>query len=85
MRIVHEPRFLRDLENISPDLQRRTQKQVKLLLENPRHPSLRARKMEGHLDVYEARITREYRFTYTVVGDTIHLRRIGTHEILKAP
>ena len=85
MNTIYGPSFLRDYQSLPAEIQRRVDKQIRLLLENPRHQSLRARKMEGYPGIYEARITQHYRLTYTIAGDTCHLRRIGTHDVLKTP
>lgn len=85
MTVTYEPSFLRDYADLPDGVRRRAQKQIRLLLQNPRHPSLRARKIEGYKDIYEARITGGYRMTYIIVGDTLRLRRIGTHEIYRSP
>ena len=85
MTVTYEPSFLRDYRGLSEEVRRRAEKQIRLLLQNPRHPSLRARKIEGYKDIYEARITEGYRMTYKMVGETFRLRRIGTHEICRAP
>ena len=85
MTVTYEPSFLRDYRGLSEEVRRRAEKQIRLLLQNPRHPSLRARKIEGYKDIYEARITEGYRMTYKMVGETFRLRRIGTHEIYRAP
>ena len=85
MTVTYEPSFLRDYSGLSEEVRRRAEKQIRLLLQNPRHPSLRARKIEGYKDIYEARITEGYRMTYKMVGETFRLRRIGTHEIYRAP
>jgi hypothetical protein len=50
-----------------------------------RHPSLNINKMEGHKSIWEARITKGYRMTLQIVGDTCLLRRVGTHSVLKRP
>ena len=85
MKILSTPRFLRDYANLDAAIQRRVDKQLKLFLENPKHPSLRIHKMEGYSDIYEARVTKGYRFTFQVFGDSYILRRVGTHDILKTP
>ncbi len=60
-------------------------RKLTLLLENPRHPSLRIKKMEDPRQIWEASITKSYRFTFQIQRDTYLLRRIGTHDILKTP
>jgi mRNA interferase RelE/StbE len=54
-------------------------------MDNPKHPSLRIKKMEGHPSVWEARITKVYRMTFQIDGDVFLLRRVGPHSVLKSP
>ncbi|MFH1025991.1 MAG: type II toxin-antitoxin system mRNA interferase toxin, RelE/StbE family [Nitrospirota bacterium] len=74
-------------ELINKQTQELISKQIAHLMENPHHPSLRIKKMEGHESVWEARVTKGYRMTFHihVHGDTCLLRRVGTHSILKRP
>ena len=60
-------------------------KQFALLMKNPHHPSLRLKKIKGHFDIWEGRITKSYRFTFQISGELYILRRVGTHDILKTP
>ena len=85
MRIQTTKPFDRDYDSLPQGLKQRTNKQFTLLLENPRHPSLRIKKIKGHPTMWEGRITESYRFTFQIVGETYLLRRIGTHEILRTP
>ncbi len=85
MIIQTEKSFDRDYVKLPKNIQALTEKQLALLLENPRHPSLQLRKMKGYKDLWEGRITIHYRFTFKIVGETCLLRRIGTHEIYKNP
>lgn len=39
--------------------------------------------MHGVRNLWEARVSLSYRFTYQMEGDRLVLRRIGTHDILK--
>lgn len=85
MTVIYEPSFLRDYVGLPEVVRRPAEKQIRTLLQNPRHPSLRARKIQGSTDIYEARVTEAYRMTYKIVGETLRLRRIGTHEIYRSP
>jgi hypothetical protein len=58
---------------------------VHILLENPAHPSLRFKKLEGYADYYEISVTMSIRITMQLIGDTYHLRKIGPHDILRNP
>jgi len=85
MNIKTEKLFDRDYARLPQHLQERVKKQLALLLENLRHPSLQAHKMGGRGDIWEARVTQDYRFTFWIDGDTYRLRRVGTHEIYRNP
>jgi len=50
---------------------------------DPRHPSLRVKKMEGAKHVWEMSVTRNYRITFQREGNIVLLRNIGTHDMLK--
>jgi len=70
--------------NALPELIKdRADKQFVLLMENPYHPSLRIKKIKGHPNIWEGRVTKNYRFTFQISGEIYILRRIGTHDILK--
>jgi mRNA-degrading endonuclease RelE of RelBE toxin-antitoxin system len=77
--------FKRDYKGLPENIQELIDKQIFHLLENPRHPSLQIKKMEGRQTIWEARITKGYRMTFQIVGDSYLLRRVGTHSILKKP
>ncbi len=77
--------FDHDYVKLPKNIQALAEKQLALLLVNPRHPSLQVKKMKGYKELWEGRITIHYRFTFKIVGETCLLRRIGTHEIYKNP
>lgn len=85
MELTRTERFQRDFAALPRDIQRRAQKQLARFVENPRPLSLRVGKLEGHESIFYGRITRSHRFTFEQHGDTVILRRIGPHEILKTP
>ena len=85
MKAVTTRVFKRDYEKLPPSIQRRIDKQLSLLMSDPRHPSLRTKKLQGTTDVWEISISREYRMTFTIVEEYLFLRRVGTHDILKRP
>lgn len=91
MNLIRTDRFKNDFKRLPKHLQRRTEKALRLFAENVRHPSLRAKKMEGQLDtegreIWEARVTKAYRFTFQIRKDAYILRRVGPHEeVLRKP
>jgi hypothetical protein len=85
MIIIKTERFKKEFAALPLMIQERAGKQLALFLQNPKHPSLRTKKMEGRVDIWEGRITKTYRFTFEIIGNTYKLRRIGLHDILKSP
>jgi mRNA interferase RelE/StbE len=85
VRVSFTKPFHRDYKGLPENMQKQIDKQIVQLIENPKHPSLHIKKMEGRLSVWEARITKGYRMTFQVDGDVFVLRRVGTHSILKRP
>lgn len=86
MRYLATRRFERafsDLTDEDADLVRKT---LRLPAENPRHPSLHAKKIQGTGDIWEARAGLAIRLTYEQRSDLILLRNVGPHdETLKKP
>jgi mRNA-degrading endonuclease RelE of RelBE toxin-antitoxin system len=85
MKIQTTKPFERDYRALPELIKNQADKQFALLLEDPRHPSLRIKKIKGHPTTWEGRITKSYRFTFQISGGTYLLRRMGTHDILKTP
>lgn len=81
MKIVFTEPFKSDYKNQSPEIQRALDKALGFLLVNPHHPSLHVKKLPG-TNIWYARISRAYRFTFNLEGDTITLRRAGAHDVL---
>lgn len=77
--------FKKNYQILPEDIKKRTKKQLRVFIGNPRHPSLRVKKMQDPRDIYEGRITYSYRFTFQVEGEIYILRKIGSHDILKNP
>ena len=77
--------FERDYSRLPQHIQERVDQKLVLFAENPRHPSLRVKKMGGWGDVWEGHITKGYCFTFQQVQDTYFLRRVGTHQIYRNP
>jgi addiction module RelE/StbE family toxin len=80
-------RFLKSYARLPASIQEKIKKQVALLAENPRHPSLQTKPIQGASGLYEAVIDRDYRLTYErQTDDTLLLRVVGKHdETLRKP
>jgi mRNA-degrading endonuclease RelE of RelBE toxin-antitoxin system len=85
MRLLFTKNFVRDYRRLPQDIQKAVDKQLELLLENAKHPSLNVKKMNDPRDIWEGRVTAAYRFTFQIENDVYMLRKVGTHDILKKP
>ena len=74
--------FRKDYRSLPVEIRSRVDKQLSLFFENPRHPSLKFKKLRG-TDIYELRITKGYRLTLRYKEEILELRRVGTHDLLK--
>jgi mRNA interferase RelE/StbE len=79
MKLLFSPRFLKQYRDAPAQVQKAFDKQAKLLLENLRHPSLHAKKYDEARDIWQARVTRDWRFYFTIEDDTYHLHTIIPH------
>ena len=85
MHIEATKTFIRLYKKLPEDLKERVKKALVLLESNPSHPSLGHKKMAGQEDIFEIRISENYRITYQRIQDTAYLRKIGTHDLLRNP
>ena len=86
MKFVRSEKFKKCFVSLLSKVQKTAEKKLLLLAQNLRHPSLRAKKIEGTVDIWEASITMNYRVTFRIEKDELHLRVIGKHdEALKNP
>lgn len=54
-------------------------KQAEYLLKDIRHPSLHAKKYDETIGLWQARVTRDWRFYFLIQDDTYILTHIGSH------
>lgn len=84
--LVFSKPFVRDYQALPDPIKSEVDKALRLLLENPRHPSLQTKKMQPKVrGIFEARVTQGYRLTFHLDVLAIVLRRVGTHDILRTP
>lgn len=80
MRLFYSARFQRAYAELDDEQVELAKKALRLLTSNPRHPSLRVKKMQGTADIWEARASRSLRLTFEMRGDVILLRNVGAHD-----
>jgi mRNA interferase RelE/StbE len=79
MKLLFSPRLLKQYRDALLQVQKAFDKQAKLLAQDLRHPSLHAKKYDEAKDIWQARVTRGWRFYFTIEGDTYHLHTIIPH------
>ncbi|MBI4600002.1 hypothetical protein HY732_03700 [Candidatus Uhrbacteria bacterium] len=82
MKILRTRSFEREFIKLPSAIRERFVQKLGSFLSDPFHPSLRSKKMQGRIDIWEVSITMNYRFTFDRDGGVIHLRRISIHDIL---
>ena len=79
MRVRYSQRFLRQYASASAEVRKAFDKQVGFLLENLSHPSLRAKKYDEALGLWQARVNRNWRFYFTIENEEYRLHDIRPH------
>lgn len=85
MQVETTQTFIRLYKRLPPDVKERTKKALELFQSNPNYPSLGHKKMAGQEDIFELRVSKNYRITYQKMGEVAYLRKIGTHDLLRNP
>lgn len=86
MNLIISPLFKEKVSTFSPEIKKIIMKKLDLFMDNPKHPSLQSKKIEGRDTIFESRINLDIRFTWQYGEDCIILRNIGYHDsTLKNP
>lgn len=85
MEFFRTQRFKKDFKHLPVEIQERVGKTLARLMSDTRHPSLHMKKMEGAPDIWELRVSDNYRITFQFVQEGVLLRRVGTHNVLRQP
>ena len=79
MRFILSFRAKQDYRNLTKELQQSADKQFILLLKNLMHPSLRAKKYDEAQNIWQARISKNFRFYFRIKNDTYEIITILKH------
>ena len=71
--------FVAQFDAAQPAIQTAMTKQLRLLEGNLRHPSLKAKKYDESLDLWQARITKDWRFYFIIEKDTYRIVEMKAH------
>jgi mRNA interferase RelE/StbE len=80
MIIEYSDSFREGVRRLSSEAKKQLKKKLELMVENPRHPSLRSKKIQGIDGIFEASVNMDIRMTWQYTEDGILLRKIGEHE-----
>ena len=79
MRPRFSERFTASYSSAPVTIQRTFDRKLALLLQDLRHPSLRAKKYDEARDLWQARVNQGWRFYFRIISDTYELVDISAH------
>ena len=83
-KLTFTSRFQKHFEVLTDTEKKQLQKKLRLLTENPLHPSLRTKRIQGTADLFECSVNMDIRIIWYYEGNTmIILVDVGHHDILK--
>lgn len=86
MEFFFSNRFKKDYQRLSSEAKTIAQNKLRIMAENPMHPSLRTKKIRGKNEIFESSINMNIRMTWEYKENKIFLRAIGEHDsTLKNP
>ena len=85
MELFRTQRFKKDFKYLPVEIQERVGKTLERFMSDSHHPSLHMKKMEGAPDIWELRVSDNYRITFQFVQEGVLWRRVGTHNVLRQP
>ena len=87
MKFVYSDCFKKDVSALSQAEKKILKEKIILLFKNPKHPSLRVKKIQGRKDIFKASITMDIHMTCQYLKEyAILLRKVGPYDrTLKKP
>lgn len=86
MNFIETAHFKKAYQSLPNEVKTRVKKTLEILAVNTKHPSLRVKKIKGTNDIWEARVSLDYRLTFQIIRDYFILRNVGHHDpALKNP
>jgi mRNA interferase RelE/StbE len=78
--IIFTEEFKKNYQKLPHTIQKKLDKQLRFLVSNPKHPSLKIHKLNGDWEFY---VDVHYRCFFQRGGNTYFLLSIGTHKIIE--
>ena len=86
MNFIETSRFRKAYKSLPQEAKERVKDTLIKLSSDIRYPSLQAKKIKGTKDIWEARVSLDYRLTFEIFKNYIVLRHVGHHDpTLKHP
>ena len=83
-RITFTNRFEKHFKDLTAQEKKQLQNKLRLLAQNPTHPSLRTKRIQGTTDLFECSVNMDIRIIWYYEGDKlIILLDVGHHDILE--
>ncbi len=83
-KITYTERFLKHFKDLTEQEKKLLRNKLNILAENPSHPSLRTKRIQGTKDLFECSVNMDIRIIWYYEGDKlIILLDVGHHDILK--
>jgi mRNA-degrading endonuclease RelE of RelBE toxin-antitoxin system len=79
MKVDYSERAGRTLDGLTAQLRKAVYKQVRLLEQNFRHSSLRAKKYDKSQGLWQARVNKDWRFYFLIRDDVYYIVDIISH------
>lgn len=79
MKLRFTERADKDYASLPSAVRKAFAKQLRFLLDNRNHPSLRAKKYSEALGVWQGRVTRDWRFYFKIEGDEYVILSVIPH------
>ena len=85
LKITYTARFQKHYKTLSDAEKRQFRSKLLLFTENPLHPSLRVKRLQGNDDLFEFSVNMDIRVIWFYEGDSlVALVDIGHHDILRS-
>jgi len=84
-KIEFSNKFIRTYKKLDRETRQQVDKALQAMALNPKHPSLRLKRVQGTKDIWEASVNMSIRITLRFTEDIIQLRNVGTHDQVFRP
>jgi mRNA interferase RelE/StbE len=79
MQLFYTERFRRSYADAPDEIRKQCDKQVALLAQDLRHPSVRAKKYDEERGIWQGRVNRNWRFYFLIEEDRYYLLDMMPH------